>query len=104
MRRVLCLVLCLSFALSMTSCATMFHPNREDQPREQRGRVDVPLIILDVVFTAGLGVIVDVVKGTAWAPKDADWKPLPDESATEPVQLTKKSGTFYIEPDRRKAP
>lgn len=51
-----------------TGCATIFHPERVNQPHSVRGDVDWPFLILDILFGI-IPLIVDLATGAIYRPR-----------------------------------
>ena len=51
-----------------TGCATIFYPDRVNQPYDQRGPIDVGMLVLDILFFFPLSLIVDLLTGALWIP------------------------------------
>jgi hypothetical protein len=64
-----------AIAVCMTSvgCATIFHPSRSALRSDERGPLDPGMLVLDIVFTPGygvLGLIIDFASGCMWMPNE----------------------------------
>ena len=52
-----------------SGCATYIHPERAAVAVNQRGPVDGFMFFCDLLFTGGLGLIIDYAHGTIYVPK-----------------------------------
>ena len=78
--RIVVCVLLVAVVFAVSGCATIFYPSRMDVPPERRGGIDVGMLVLDILFTPGfglVGLIVDFATGCIW-------RPLPTGSGNSP--------------------
>lgn len=64
-----------SLLLVTGGCSTVNNWGRVGQPGSEKGNVDVGMVVYNVVTTAGLGIIVDILTGSFWMSKhEQPWK------------------------------
>ena len=68
--RIMRAIACALLASSATGCATVVYPKRVALPEEKRAGIDWTMVATDVMFTGGLGLIVDFCHGTIYRPPD----------------------------------
>ena len=59
--------------LASFNCATICHPSRSALSSEERGSLDFGMLVLDILFTPGyglLGIIIDFATGCVWLPNE----------------------------------
>jgi hypothetical protein len=61
-------LLCIFILISSSGCATMLYPRRVALPEEKRAGIDWTMFNSDILFTAGIGLIIDFLHGTIYRP------------------------------------
>jgi hypothetical protein len=61
-------LLCAALVIPGSGCATVINPKRVALPDDSQGPVDVDIVLMDVIFTASLGLFVDFAQGTLRMP------------------------------------
>ncbi len=59
---------CALLLLTSTGCATMIYPKRCALPEEMRGGIDWSMVQMDVMFSGGIGLLIDLIHGTIYRP------------------------------------
>ena len=62
-------IACILLLLSSTGCATLVYPKRTALPKEKRGGIDWSMFQMDVMFTGGIGLLIDFIHGTIYQPE-----------------------------------
>jgi hypothetical protein len=66
-------VIFVAICATSVGCATMFYPSRSTLTSEERGPLDPGMLVLDILFTPGygvLGLIIDFATGCIWMPNE----------------------------------
>jgi hypothetical protein len=59
---------CAFLLVSSSGCATLVYPRRSALPEDMRGGIDWSMFQLDVMFTGGIGLLIDFIHGTIYQP------------------------------------
>ena len=69
--KVFLMIACAVPLLGAAGCATIVYPRRAGLPKELRGGIDWTMLATNVMFTGGLGLLVDFWHGTIYQPTEA---------------------------------
>jgi len=68
-RQLVLLLGLVAVGFAASGCATIVHYERCFVPPEERGPIDVPMVIWNILNNLGLGLIVDFLTGAIYVPK-----------------------------------
>ena len=68
-RQLVLLLGLVAIGFAASGCATIVHYERCFVPPEERGPIDVPMLIWNILETFGIGLVVDFLTGAIYVPK-----------------------------------
>ncbi len=105
MKKALLVFMALVILATMPACATILHGDRCGSTYKA-AKIDMGMLVLDIVLLGGLGLVVDFLTGAIWVPVDApsgDYEVAPAGADCIGGQYYKNSETgeiIYIFPQK----